>query len=81
METVTELQPWRVTMRGGAVVTVWSTSWSVVGDDHVFEVIVRADKSEQQSLDVTATTPSDATKVLIAVARFPVSAVSDVTSE
>ena len=61
-------------------VTVWADGYSEDGEDLVFGLLVRATSEEQERLEVTSRTPSDAERVVVTVARLPQSSVLRVTS-
>ena len=67
-------------MADGTAIEVWSDGYSEVGECFVFGALVDATPEEQAVLDVTNRTPSNPLRVIIALARFPVSAVAKVRS-
>ena len=73
---------WRVTLKSGKVLGLIADAYGEVNGHYVFEVLVSAPE-EEQALDrviVTATTPSDPERVMIAVAAIPVDEVQDVST-
>jgi hypothetical protein len=80
VEHVTSLARWLIIMKDGTQVEVWSDGYSEVDDDFIFGALVDASPEEQSALDVTSRTPSNPLRVVIAVARFPSSAVQKIRS-
>ena len=62
---------WRVTLGDSAVVTIWSSSCSIDGEDYLFDTLVDASLEEQANLEISAHTPTNPERVLVVNARIP----------
>jgi hypothetical protein len=77
---------WIVTLNDGSQVEIWAgslTGSSEPGDDrdYTFSVVVDDVEPEAQAdFEVTARTPNDPRRVVVAVARFPRNSVQDIWS-
>jgi len=78
MRHATELSHWAVTITGGRVVEVWADGYQEIDGAYVFGVLVDAEPDEIEHLLVTGRTPSDPTRAIIGLARFPVELVEDI---
>ena len=74
------LARWAVTTTDGTVITVWADSYSEDGGEIVFAALADASAQEQEELDVVGRTPSNPARVVVALARFPATAVVTVWS-
>ena len=80
MEFFTTLEPWTIVLGTGAIIHAWASSYTETDDDYVFGVLVVASNEEQEHLDVTARSPSDPSRVEIALLRLPVELVASIRS-
>lgn len=80
MEILGELSGWRVALRSGNVLDVWAHSVSEEDGHYVFGVLARIDGEPEGDMLVTARTPADASRFIVAVARIPIEAVEHVRS-
>lgn len=68
---------WLVTLADGSVIEIWADGYSEEDGVVVFSVLVDATAEEQQVLEVTGRTPSRPERVIITVARIPVTAMRE----
>jgi hypothetical protein len=69
---------WQVTLSSGESVDVWADSYSEADGFYVFGVVVDVEKQPADHVLVSARTPSNPARMVVAVARFPVGSVSDI---
>lgn len=74
---------WVVTLNDGSEVEIWAHAvegLSATDDnrDYVFGVLMDVEPDLQGEFEVTARTPSNPSRVEVAVARFPRSSVQDI---
>jgi hypothetical protein len=69
---------WEVVLRSGEVVEVWADAYGEDAGAYVFDVAALGSVEEQAGWEVTARRPSDPGRVLVAVARIPVTAVAEI---
>lgn len=79
VELLTDLALFRVTLRDEGIVDVWASSYSEADGYYVFQVLVRSD-GEPADVLVTARTPSDPSRFIIALARIPIAQVAKILS-
>lgn len=81
METAAGVpQQWRITLKSGQTLGLLADSYEEEGEHYVFNVLVNASEEEQSDdhLVITARTPSNSERVLVAVAMIPVSEVEKI---
>ena len=71
---------WLVTLADGSVVDVWADSVEGLSGtedqrDYMFGNLMDIAPADQHDFDITATTPANPSRVVVAVARFPRSSV------
>jgi hypothetical protein len=71
---------WNITLIGGALSRLLADGYSEADGAGVFSVLVDAEESEQEHLEIAGRTPSNPHRVLIVVARFPVDTVTKILS-
>lgn len=76
---------WKVTLVDGSVVDVWADSVEGLAGpeddrDYLFSNLLDVPVSEQAAFQVTSTAQANPERVVVTVARFPRTAVVDVTS-
>lgn len=71
---------WEVVLRSGEVLEVWADAFAEEGGAYVFDVGADGTPEEQTQWEVTARRPSDPSRVMVALARIPVTAVVDIRS-
>ncbi len=81
MKIVTGFSEWLVTMRNRTVLTLWADGYSVIGDEHVFSVLMDASKAERSGLDIVARTPSNPKRVSAVLARVPSAAIGEMSPD
>lgn len=71
---------WRLEMKSGTSIGIWALGYSEVDGNYVFDVYLEATEAEQKDRDlvITAHTPADPEKVMVAVASIPVDEVEDI---
>lgn len=69
---------WVVKLHGGHAAEVWADSVSEENGSYVFHVLADVDGELPPASLVTGRTPSDVRRMILAVARFPKDAVSDI---
>jgi hypothetical protein len=70
VEIVTDLTPWQVTLRSGAVVQLWADSYSEEDGHHTFGVLANVPPNARDGLQIAGETPSDPLRVVVALAQF-----------
>jgi hypothetical protein len=85
IEMIGTPSPRRIWLRDGSFVDVWAHSITGLSGpedtrDYELHCLMNIDPAIQGQFDVTARTPSNPWRVLVMVARFPRTAVIDVTS-
>jgi hypothetical protein len=78
-------QHWLVTLADGSAVDVWADSAEGLSGpedrrDYLFGNLMDIAPADQHAFDVTATTPANLDRVVVAVARFPRTSVLRVSS-
>jgi len=77
---VTDISPWKVTLKDGTVVEVWAAGYQELDGIYSFGVLVDAEDGDDSDVLVTNRTPSNPDRLVIALAHFPVSAVAEIRS-
>jgi hypothetical protein len=80
MRHITEISRWEVTLSEGSVIEVWADGYQEIDGVYSFGVLVDAEGEVGSGVLVTNWTPSDADRLVIALAQFPVSAVAEIRS-
>ena len=62
---------WDLTLVDGETLEVWADGYSETEGWYEFTVLVDADASEQEQLEIVGRTPSNPGRVLVTVARVP----------
>jgi hypothetical protein len=76
---VTEIGRWEITLTTGTTVEVWADGFQELDGFYVFGVLVDVDSEpDRTSVLVLNRTPANPARVIIALARFPVSAVAEI---
>ena len=76
----TEPSAWLVTLASGAVVEVWADGYTEMDGYFVFTALVDAEREPRESTLVMGRTPTNAQRLDVALARFPVAEVSQIRS-
>jgi hypothetical protein len=77
IELITDLDKWQVTLRTGAVIEVWADGYQEIGAHYVFGVLATTTDPPHDGMLITGRTPSDPSRVVIALSRIPIDAVAD----
>ena len=78
---VTRIDRWHVKLQAGNTVEVWADGYQELDGDYVFGVLVDAEEaSDIDSLDIAGRTPSNPLRVIVALARFRIDDVAEITS-
>ncbi len=80
MRHVTDISRWKVTLSDGSVVEVWADGYQELDGVYSFGVLVDAEGEVPSEVLVTNRTPSNPDRLVIALAQFPISAVSEIWS-
>jgi hypothetical protein len=70
---------WNITLVDGSVVRVWADGYQTEDGHHDFGLLVDTEGAELDTVSVTNRTPRDPDRVVISVARLPVTAVADIS--
>jgi hypothetical protein len=71
---------WQLTLSSGESVDVWADAYSEADGFYVFGVLVDVANEPADHVLVSARTPSNPARMEVAVARFPVGVVSDIST-
>jgi hypothetical protein len=78
MEYLNVPAEWAIRLADGAVATIWADGYSTPGDEYVFSSLARCTEEEQALLDIVGRTPSDPSKVIVAILRISAANVAEV---
>lgn len=80
MKILAGAKMWRVRMKSGQTIGVWAGAVGEDNGNYVFDVYVEATDVEQKEngMVITANTPANPKRVMIAVASIPIEEVEDV---
>jgi hypothetical protein len=76
----TEPSRWRVKLTSGSIVDVWADGFEALEGYFVFTALVDAERTPDESILVVNRTPTNPLRLDVALARFPVTEVSDISS-
>ena len=78
MKLITELDKWQITLHTGATIEVWADGYQEIDGHYVFGVLVTSSEPPHSGILITGRTPSDPSRVIIALARIRIDTVADV---
>jgi hypothetical protein len=73
---------WQVVLKDGSVIGVWADSYGEAQGHYTFEILADASAEEQadDSLVISAETPSNPQRIMFTVARIPIELVANIFS-
>jgi hypothetical protein len=77
VELITELDRWQITLHTGQIIDVWADGYQELDGQYVFGVLATSPEPPHASILVTGRTPTDPSRVIIALARIPIDTVAE----